>query len=220
MMKILTGLFALILVAGLLAACQNPSAAPSTPDPDPDTTTTPDPDPDPDPEPMVADLDLSLRGWTGKIWSLTFYGANIGTDTDATFTISVSDGKIMAELTGTPPCGAVEVKDADISGLTFSFTVTDGTGCDLETLFAGTLFANSADDGVDADEGVDAGDTVTFEITLAAAPNTAPVESGGPMDQTIALSGEATATNVGSAGDDQKSVSLVGHTMFERRRAP
>ena len=208
MLRILTGLFALILVAGLLVACQNPSAAPSTPAEPPATeepTTTPDPDPDP--EPMVTELDLTWGGWdragtatSGSFdWPITLEGTQQdegGTPNDLkaqlAFTkdhrgvvVTLENEDSSAALCG---LGATTTMVAEISGTSISFSGDATEACTGDTAAFGAF--DSSQDKSDASNGVAVGDTFEVELTLSRLPDLTPMLDAEP--QKISFSGTVT----------------------------
>ena len=216
MMKILTGLFALILVAGLLVACQNPSAAPSTPDPDPDTTTTPvEPDPDPEPVvPAITDL-LGLEGWDrsdddGFTWTIkAATGSNKALETfvfrftDAGDDVSVGTAYDAGTLTAITSCGApldgsstVVTPEVDGTTITISFEFgASPTACSADNRFAGWDRDGDADTAAADPIGTTEDDMVVFTLVLANLPNIKPVEKA--KDQKISVTGMVTLTGGG-----------------------
>jgi len=215
MMKILTGLFALILVAGLLVACQNPSAAPSTPAEPPATeepTTTPDPDADA--EPMVTDLDLTWGGWdragtatSGSfMWSATLEGSQedaggVADDlkVNFTFTKDARGVQILLQSAADTPATLCALDDGvpTVSGRTISFSYVLAAECD--DVF--TDFDSRATKDDTAANGPQEDDKIEVELTLSELPDLTPMPKADAKEQEISFSGTVTITHKKPATD-------------------
>ena len=212
MQRLIILLFASLVSFGLLVACTNPSAAPTTtmpdPDPDPDPDPMPDPDPDPDP-PMPADLDLTLLGWTDRgadadagtfMWTLEVDDAGVG-GIDTKLVLSFTDGGTDLEVqaaantaadTAAAACTGLGALDPDVAGLTISFSGEVEAACAL----IGNYDPDGSGDEVPraiTGDGTD-NDELEFSITLASAPDTTPVDADDAENQEIDVTGTVMVT--------------------------
>ena len=178
--------------------------------------------------PMPADLDLSLLGWTDRdadptpaagtfTWTLEVDDAGTGgvdTKLELAFTDGATDLAIGAAATTADSdtaavCTGLENVDVDVAGLTISFSGELGAACALIATF------DADGDSTTPARATADGDELEFEITLANAPDTTPVDAADAENQDIDVTGTVTIT--GGADDDEGSVSfdISGEVTYE-----
>ena len=226
MKRLIILLFASLVTVGLLIACSNPSAQPmdgnGNGNGDGNGMTTPTDPPDP---PAPANLDLTLEGWTDRsdtadagtfTWTLEVDDAGVGgIDTklelefsDGATDLAVEAGADTADGTTAAVCTGLENVDIEVSGLTISFSGELGAAC---VLIAG--FDRDAD-GDTPDVPTDDGDELEFEITLAAAPDTTPVDADDAENQEIDVTGTVTVTGGGENDEGSESFNISGTVTY------